>query len=116
MFGTISIWLTPVFYYFLGQETLENSIGMYLGRFVISVINLILFTLLKADFRKIVNEDKMRFIQTLRAIKKKLKEIFGGISKMTVARSENEYKLSSMNKETKIEVQDVKIISIVGNI
>ena len=113
MFGTLIVWLTPVFYYFLGQETLENSIGMYLGRFVISVVNPILFTLFKTDFWKIAKEDKMKFIQILQAIKKKLVEMFGGIQKMRAVRSENEYYLSSMNEKTNKEFKDVTITSIV---
>ena len=92
MFGTIIIWLTPVFYHFLGQKTVENSIGMHLGRFVISIINPILFTLLKRDFWETMKQDTMKFITTLKATKKK----FAGIQ-VKMVWNRNEWQLSSAN-------------------
>ena len=43
MFGTMLVWLTPVFYCSVGQQTTQTSIGVHLGRFLISIINPVLF-------------------------------------------------------------------------
>ena len=99
MFGTIMVWLTPLFYHFLGQETVKNSIGMYLGRFVISIINPILFTLFKTDFCEIVKQDKVKFIRALVSVKRK----FGGIQKRGKVMNKNEDQLSSANNNVDLE-------------
>ena len=50
---------------------MENSVGMHVGRFVISIINPLLFTLFKIDFWEIVKQDKVKFTRMLKAAKKK---------------------------------------------
>ena len=115
MFGIILVWLAPVFCCFLGQKTLENSIGMNLGRFVISIINPILFTLFKTDFRKIVKDDKMRLITLLRVPKKKLMTNFEKLRQEKKARSINKYEFYSGN-EIELRARCVKITPIVTSI
>ena len=95
MFGTMLVWLTPVFYYFFAQQMTETSMGMHLGRFSISVINPVLFTLFKTDFWKILQEDKARLTHIMIVAKRNLDRIFVGVPQRIRRTRTGEYRLSS---------------------
>ena len=60
---------------FSWTKNTENSIRFHLGRFLISIINPIMFTLFTKDFGKMVGEDKIKLGQMLCTAKTKMKRI-----------------------------------------
>ncbi len=57
MLFTILVWLIPTIYAFIWRYNKTMYIAMYIGRFLISVTNPILYTLYKDDFRQAVKKD-----------------------------------------------------------
>ena len=54
---TIMIWLAPTIYAFIGDYEKLQYVALYLGRFIISLTNPVLFTLYKKDFKQAAKQD-----------------------------------------------------------
>ena len=57
MFIAVFLWLFSVVYLHKSKRSWQLYVGMYLGRFCLSIFNPILYTLLKQDVKLKVNED-----------------------------------------------------------
>ena len=69
---TVIIWLSPTVYAYIGDHEKLQYVALYLGRFVISLTNPIIFTLYKKDFREVVNQDLSRMKRFLCTVRLKI--------------------------------------------
>ena len=66
MFSAVLLWMTSIVYFHGSKHARELHLGMFMGRFCLSIINPILYTLLKQDVRSKVETDARVVLGALR--------------------------------------------------